>query len=187
MRFQRSALALVATATVALAAALPATGKDGVKATLERSIPLDAPAGTRLDVAWKLAYIDERGKRQAFGAGGLFVRLLSASGARPVTAFASGDRGAYRATAVVPEGGIGDVEFGLVGWQSGVDGTRRADAIFPITNDPLPDGIRASAPVPRASEDEDGSTTSWIVILVGGTLVALAVLGLRARPGPADL
>jgi hypothetical protein len=175
MRFQRSALALVATAAVALSAALPATGKDGVKATLKRSMPLDAPAGTRLDVAWTLAYVDERGKRQKFGAGGLFVRLLSASGAPPVTAFAREDHGIYRASAVVPEGGIGDVEFGLAGWQSGANGTRRADAIFPIANDPLPKGVRAAAPVARASE---------VLILVGGALVALAVLGLRGRPGP---
>jgi hypothetical protein len=178
MRLRRFALAAVA--AFALVAALPAAAKEGVEATLERSIPLDAPAGTRIDVAWTLAYPDEQEKRQSFGAGGLFVRLLSASGAEPETAFAGGDRGTYRATVVVPEGGIGDVELDLVGWQSDDSGTRRADAIFPITNDPLPGAARLLGP----AESGTGSATwTWTGTLVGGLLLAALTVALaRRRP-----
>lgn len=177
MRLRRFTPAVVGIAAMALAAPPPASAKEGVEATLASGIPLDAPAGTRLDVAWTLASIDEQGKRQPFGAGGLFVRLVSASGAQPETAFASGDRGTYEATVVVPKGGIGDVEFGLVGWQSGENGTRRADRIFPITNDPVPGGG-------GASERTGPGSATWILV-VAGLLSVLAYLAfplVRRRP-----
>jgi hypothetical protein len=169
-------LALAGIAAAGLVAVLPAFGKDGVRATLTSRVPLDAPAGTRLDIVWTLAYVDEKGRRRPFGAGGVFARLVSASGAQPETGFATGDRGSYRATVAVPEGGIGDIEFGLVAWQSGVNGTRRADAIFPIANDPLPGVRRASAAVRH-----DAGTPSWFPIVVCASLVmaALAVLATR--------
>jgi hypothetical protein len=177
---RRLAVAVLALAATTVVAAQTAAAKEGVEATLERSIPLDAPAGTRIDVAWALTYPDEQGKRQAFGAGGLFVRLLSASGAEPETAFGSGDRGSYRARVVVPEGGIGDVELGLVGWQSDESGTRRADALFPITNDPLPGAARVLAP---ADSGTGSPNWTWTGILVGGLLLAaLTVALVRHRP-----
>jgi hypothetical protein len=183
MRLRRFALTGVSIGALALVAALPAAAKEGVEATLTSSIPLDAPAATRLQVSWTLAYVED-GKRRPFGAGGLFVRLRSRSAAKAETAFASGDRGTYRATVVVPEGGIGDIEFGLVGWQSGENGTRRADRIFPITNDPLPGELRVSSPVSAAPDGGDGSTTVWVVILLGVALATPAVLVLLARRRP---
>jgi hypothetical protein len=144
----RLRVALLVVAAVVVVAALTAAGKEGVKATLRTSIPLDAKPGTRLRVAWTLWYVDEEGRRQPFGASGVFVRLLSASGAGAEEGFATGgpdERGEYAATVVVPEGGIGEVKIGLRGWRSDASGTRRADALFPITNDPLP-GLAASVP-----------------------------------------
>jgi hypothetical protein len=129
---RRFALAVLATATVPLVAVFPAAGKEGVEATLLTKIPLDAPARTRLQVAWRLTYLDH-GRRHPFGANGVFVRLTSAAGASAETGFASGN-GAYRATVAVPEGGIGDVEIGLQGWTNGAAGTRESDLVFPITN-----------------------------------------------------
>jgi hypothetical protein len=145
---------------VALVAALPAVAKEGVKATLTTSIPLDAPAGTRLHVGWTLASPDG----SPFGAGGIFVRLASASGARAETAFARGDTGGYTATVRVPEGGIGDVVIGIRGFTSGATGTHNADVLFPITNDPVPGTIRAA-----------GDSNTWIFVLVVGSLCLLAV------------
>jgi hypothetical protein len=162
------ALALLATAAVALVAALPAAGKEGVEATLLTSIPLDAPAGTRLEVAWTLTYRDH-GRRRPFGASGVFVRLTSAAGAGTETGFTSG-HGDYTATVVVPKGGIGDVQIGLRGWTSGPNGTRESDALFPITNDPLPGAVRSRAGWPR-----------WLVVLVVAPLALLAVLAVRQR------
>jgi uncharacterized protein with LGFP repeats len=58
-----------------LAAATPAAAKEGVEATLKTIIPLDAPAGARIPVAWTLAATtDEQGKPQPFDAGGIFMR-----------------------------------------------------------------------------------------------------------------
>jgi len=165
---RRFALVALAAAATALVAALPAAGKEGVEATLLTRIPLDAPAGTRLEVAWRLTYRDH-GRRRAFGANGVFVRLTSASGAGAETGLAGGT-GNYRATVVVPDGGIGDVQIGLQGWTSGPTGTHESDALFPITNDPLPGAPRSDAGWP-----------SWIVVLVAAPLAVLAVLVVRQR------
>lgn len=167
---RRFALAVLATAAAALVAALPAAGKEGVEATLLTRIPLDAPAGARLEIAWTLTYRDH-GRRRPFGASGVFVRLTSATGASSETGSTSGS-GDFRTTVVVPEGGIGDVQIGLRGWTSGPSGTRESDALFPITNDPLPGAARSR-----------GGWPSWIVILVAAPLAVLALLVvLQRRP-----
>jgi hypothetical protein len=166
---------VLALAAAALVAALPAAGKEGVRATLLTRIPLDAPPGTRLHVAWKLSYLDH-GRRRPFGAGGVFVRLTSASGGRAATGYASGD-GDYTATVVVPKGGIGDVQIGLQGWTSGPSGTRESDLLFPITNDPLPGAARVSRP--------DTGWPSWILVptVLGGLgLLGVAVVAAQRRP-----
>jgi hypothetical protein len=179
MSLRRFVLASAGFAALALAAALPTNAKEGVEATLKSTIPLDAPADTRLNVRWTLGYVED-GKWQPFGASGLYVRLRSATGAQPTTAWAGGDRGRYWAKVVVPKGGIGDIEFGLVGWQTDANGTRRADAIFPITNDPLPGDLRASS----ASDGRGDSSMIWLAILVGVTLATPALLRLLARRRP---
>jgi hypothetical protein len=152
-----------------LIAASPAAAKENVKATLTTPIRVDAPAGERLRVAWRLAYSDERGDERPFGAGGVYVRLVSASGAANV-GNARGDRGVYSARVVVPEGGIADVEIGLMGWRSGAGGTRRADMIFPITNDPLPGPARISI---GSGESE---WLPWLLVLVAGSFAAAALV-----------
>lgn len=180
MRSQPTAVVLVGVVAAALVAALPAAAKEGVNATLKTSIPLDAPAGTRLAVVWTLAAADGQGKPRPFDAGGIFVRLVSTSGVPGETVYANGDRGEYAATTVVPEGGIGDVQIGLVGWRTDANGTRRADAIFPITNDPVPGVRRLSSPLTLA----DADPLPWALVLVGGSLVlaGLAVALTRRRP-----
>jgi hypothetical protein len=161
---RRFALVLLGATATVLVAALPAAGKEGVRATLLTRIPLDAPAGTKLVVAWRLTYADHG---RPFGAGGVFVRLRSATGPSAETAFTSGD-GDYRASVVVPEGGIGDVQIGLRGWTSGPSGTRESDLLFPITNDPLPGAARVSRP--------GTGWPSWLVV-VPALLAGLALLG----------
>src|SRR5207237_536630 len=126
MRSRRFMLGLVASAAAALVAALPAAGKNGVEATLRTAIPLDAPAGTQLELAWTLSYVDH-GQRKPFGGGGIFVRLASASGKTAETGFARGDNGNYAAAVQVPKGGIGGVAIGIRGWTSGPTGTHRSD------------------------------------------------------------
>jgi hypothetical protein len=179
MRLRRLALVLVGIGAAALIAALPAGAKEDVKATLITDIPLDAPAGTQLKVAWTLFHVDENGERQPFGANGVFVRLLSTSGAASeegVAAVGAYDTGEYEATVVVPEGGIRDIELGLTGWVSDAKGTRRSDLIFPITNDPVP----SPAPISPAPEGpgpgtSDTTSSTRIVVLVL-SLVSMLVL-----------
>jgi hypothetical protein len=192
MSLRRSALVLVAAGMVALVAALPVSAKEDVKATLATSIPLDAPPGTQLTVAWRLFSVDEHGRREPFGANGVFVRLLSTSGATategvaPVGAHATGE---YEATVVVPEGGIRDIELGLAGWVSDAKGTRRSDLIFPITNDPIP----TPAPLvsPGAAPDAFGATSIEVLLGVASLLFGLVVLvvavALRRRRQDAPL
>jgi LPXTG-motif cell wall-anchored protein len=179
---RRFALALLGIAAAGLVAALPAAGKEGVKATLRTSIPLDAPAGTPLRVAWTLGYVDEHGRRQPFGGGGIFVRLRSASGAGAETGLARGTPGDYVATVLVPDGGIGDVAIGIHGWSDG----KPSDLLFPITNDPLPGPARvsSSASAQPVSERADTGSRTWIFVLVGAllsTLIVLAVVLMRRR------
>ena len=108
-------------------------------ATLTTPIPLDARAGTSFKVGWRL-FSAENGRRKPFGASGVFVRLLSASGGNAEEGFATahlGRTGEYTARVAVPSGGVGDIQIGLQGWTSGPAGARRSDHLFPITNNPL--------------------------------------------------
>jgi len=136
MHARRSVFICLVIAVAALAAALPAVGKDGVKATLTTRVPLTAPAGAKLRIAWSLTYRDEHGRRRPFGGEGIFVRLLGRSRGASKTAFAHGTAGGYAATVRVPEGGIRAIQIGIEGWSSGPNGMSRADELFPITNDP---------------------------------------------------
>jgi hypothetical protein len=138
-------------------------------------LPLSAKPGTHLRVGWTLASV-ENGRRHPFGASGVFVRLLSASGAPASRAFASGD-GTYTATVVVPDGGISDVQIGIRGWTSGPNGTRESDLLFPITNDPLPGAPRIASPGSApVSKPTNGDRAPWILAIVAGSLVAIGLL-----------
>jgi hypothetical protein len=184
MRVRSLAVAVAVLAVAALAAAVAAPAKEGVKAKLTSTIPLDASAGTRLRVSWTLRGADDNGRPYPFGANGVFVRLISASGAASTTGYApSGDyaNGRYAATVVVPDGGIGDVRIGLRGFSSGATGYRQSDMIFPITNDPMPGAARI---LPSGS----GGSTTWIVVLVAvAAACGLLTVAFRRQRGYAAL
>lgn len=167
-----------------LLAAPVVAGKEGVRARLEAPVPLSAQQGEKITIAWSLFYKD-RSERRPFGAGGLFVRLLSASGEQPTRAHGEGRRGRYVADVTVPEGGIGGIEFGLEGtrYVGGMPDTGRAenaDVFFPIVNDPFEQqggATPATSSPPRAPDSGEGLAT-WLV--VAGVLAAgVAFLKLR--------
>ena len=112
--------------------------KEGTNATLLNRVPLDARPGTRVRVAWRLT---EGGVHTAGAPADnrYYVRLLSATGARSTHADGQARDRRFVAIVRVPRGGIGDIEIRLRGWQITPGGSRRADALIPITNDPLPE------------------------------------------------
>lgn len=121
---------------VALATAGPVTGKEGMSATLLGHPQLDAQPGTLITVAWTLATTSAQA---ASGDDGRFyVRLVSATGARSTHAYGKLRNRRYVARVRVPRGGVDDIEIRLKGWQMWPGGSRRADALIPIANDPLP-------------------------------------------------
>jgi hypothetical protein len=187
MAVRRISLRVLGVAAVTLFAAHVALAKEGVKATLNTAIPLDAPAGTHVKVGFNLAYLDEQGRRRPFGANAVFVRLLSKTGAGAKTGVVpSGPYadGKYSTTVVVPDGGIRDIQIGLRGFTSGATGTRNADVLFRITNDPLPGIARVIVPA---------SGTNWrpwlLVVGFAGLLLVLTSLAFavvrRRTPGVA--
>ena len=164
----------------------PALAKGEVEATLKTRIPPNAFPGEQLTIAWKLVAADEDGKRRPFGAGGVFIKLLSASGGRATVAFAEGDGGRtgnFRASVIVPEGGIGGILIGLRGLASGPAGSRTSDLYFPVKNNPLPAAapaereVSGEAPPSRSREAESNSSASaWLGVLAITLSLALAGL-----------
>ena len=112
---------------LAVVVAMPALGKDGVRATLDAPVRLDTPAGKTLRVVWHLS----DGEGHAFGASGIYLRV-SRCGARPlrVPAKARRGRGRYSARFTVPKGGVRKLMVGLKGWRIIGERKERADAIF---------------------------------------------------------
>ena len=122
----------------ALVGAADAPTKEGARARLETKLPLAAPPGKTIDVAWSVDVPDASGGRRGFSARYMFVRLLSRTGAGSTLAFGR-ERpplsGRHVARAKVPAGGIGGVRVGLRG---------TTDVYFPLENDPFtsPGGVR---------------------------------------------
>jgi hypothetical protein len=199
----RSLAALASGALLVLVAAPAAVGKGAVRARLDRPVLVHAAAGETITVAWTLSYI-ESGERRPFGASGVFVRLLSASGGRPVTAYGKGRGtgphrsgvgvpGAYIARVRVPQGGIGGIKIGLRGWRitrgrkegGRIIGERkeRADVFFPIDNDPFANA-GATAGKPRngrsSGQGEDAGQRATLWLAGAGALGVLGgLLGVR--------
>jgi hypothetical protein len=167
----------LAVVLAALVAAAPAAAKEGVKATLQSKIPLAAEPGTKMEVRWTLWLVD-RGERRPFGAGDVFVRLVSATGEGSETALTSGS-GDYAATVTIPKGGIGDVQIGLRGFSDATPKPKSADMLFPITNDPMPGPAHVATAKPRASAGSDSHATAWSLVAAGGALSAFCLLVLR--------
>jgi hypothetical protein len=128
-------LALLAALLAAAVAATAAPAKDGAVARLTTRLPLHAAPGTTIRIGWTVTISDGHGGRRGFGAGGMFVRLLSRTGAHPTKADARALKvvGRYSARIKVPKGGMGGIRFGLRAWND----YGEADWIFPLQNDPF--------------------------------------------------
>ncbi|HEV8687053.1 MAG TPA: hypothetical protein VGQ84_07235 [Gaiellaceae bacterium] len=131
----------------ALALAVAASPKEGARARLTTEVPLGAATGTSVRVAWTVTVPDGNGPRRPFNAIGMFVRLLSRTGADPTTGVATPtahEDGRYDARVVVPAGGIGGIRAGLRG---------STEIFFPVENDPFisPQGVRCDVQAVRST------------------------------------
>ena len=134
----RLALVVVAVSGAALATVTFASAKEGAQARLTTIVPRGAAPGTTIRVQWTVEVPDGKEGRRPFNAIGMFVRLLSRTGAPSTVGFASPtahEDGHYAADVSVPTGGIGGVRMGLRG---------STDVFFPLENDPFtsPGGVR---------------------------------------------
>jgi hypothetical protein len=125
-------LVLLSLTVLAALAAVPAAApKEGAQAVLTTTVPLGAKAGSTVEIAWTVTVPDEAGRRHPFNAIGMFVRLLSRTGAPSTIGFATPtahEDGRYDARVAVPSGGIGGLRAGLRG---------STDVVFPVVNDPF--------------------------------------------------
>jgi hypothetical protein len=170
-------LAVLIGVSLSLVAA-PAHGKSGVRARLNSSAPLAAEPGEKVTLKWTLGYRDEWQRwRPRFDACGVFVRLLSASGARPTVGFDSDGAcrthpgGNYAATVEVPEGGVGAIKIGLRG---------TTEVFFPLDRGPR----EASAAAPGPTLEVASATSLPVRLLLGLACAAVAALALAAAVRP---
>jgi hypothetical protein len=148
----RIAAFITAVLLAALVLAPGGSSKEAARARLLTHLPLAAKPGSTIQVRWSVDVPDERGGRRPFGASGMFVRLLSRTGAPSTVGLADGG-GRFQTTMRVPSGGIGGVRVGLRGTSCGGSGCRASDAIFPLVNDPFrsPGGVRCDVAALRAT------------------------------------
>jgi hypothetical protein len=144
---------------LALVAVGSAGAKDSVEATILSAIPKHATPRSRLHVEWRLAELDSG---RAFGAGGVFIRLIGAHGVTSTADAAESQPGRFAANVVVPAGGIHQIRIGLHGFASTPQGTKHADAFFRIVNNPLGDvwtPLRRPLRVPTLGPDRACAVT----------------------------
>lgn len=178
---RRSASAIGVTA-VALAWLAPAAvaKEEGVRARLVAPLALDAAPGETVTVAWRLRA--PGGRR--FDAGGIFVRLRGAAGARSAKVLGRDIAGRYVALVRVPRGGIRGIDIGLHGIRYLGAGPGRgrgfdADVYFPLDNDPFAGRAPRRARAAPAAATRGGVAAGWLAAL-GALAAGAAVLGTRA-------
>jgi len=115
---------LVLAMVVALIAVGSAVAKEGAQAHLLAPLPAHPAPGTAITVHWTVDVPGDDGKRVPFGAIGMFVRLIGASGASTIATAPQTDGPPYSVRIRVPRGGIRVIRFGLHG---------STDIFFPLS------------------------------------------------------
>ena len=135
----RLVLAVLLAGVAALAAASPALSKEGARAHLTSALPLDSAPGTTIRVRWTVDVPNDKGDRIPFGAGQMFVRLLSRTGGDATSGFTNTNQGRNTADVVIPAGGIGGIRIGLRGTTDTAEqgSPRDPNLYFPLVNDPF--------------------------------------------------
>jgi hypothetical protein len=156
-RLRISAAPAAAIAIVAMLAG-PALAKEGAIAKLDTVVRRDAEPGSTLEIGWSIFMAVDGEMRPIFGSP-TYVRLVSPDGTSTTEAAGhetSFESGHYRASIVVPAGGIGDLILGMRGeacYAGG--GCQRADYVFRLNDDALVRGV----PVPAARAAASATTS----------------------------
>jgi hypothetical protein len=118
--------------------ATPALAKGGVVARVLTPISRDARPGTTVTVVWTL-YAVESGSRRPWSHAGPFIRLIGPEGSSSARVYATEPRpGRYRATVMIPRGGVRRVVIGLMGRRCiPGEGCWIAPSRFPIVGAPF--------------------------------------------------
>jgi len=205
MRHVRPIVATLLALGLALSAIGTALAKgEAATLTLDDPLPVDAPPGSEVEIAWTLDILDGDGTTEPFSAEGVYVRSTPASGA-PVEVVARQDRtGHYIASVTVPPDGLGAVVIGLQGTACLANGEcSRADEIFMTAKagsrggvfpiDPVAKPPTAGQPAPRPAAVPPAPTATVApdpAVLVLALLGSLGVLGaffIRRRSGTATV
>jgi hypothetical protein len=123
--------ALLLAAAIAVLAVPPAWAKEGAQAHLLAPLPARLLVGSLITVRWSVDVPGTRGRRQPFGAIGMFVRLLGRDGAS-TRATAPQYEPPYQVRIRVPAGGIRRIRFGLMGASCGPSGCKPSPMFFPL-------------------------------------------------------
>jgi hypothetical protein len=188
---------------VSAAGAVMAKG-EAAKLTLDDPLPVDAPPGSEVVIAWTLGVMTGEGTTEPFSAEGVYVRLTPASGS-PVEVIARQDRtGHYIASVTVPSGGLGAVVIGLQGSGCLASGEcTRADEIFMTAKagsrggtlpvDPVAEPPTAVQPAPQPAAMTPAPATTvaldpavvLLAVLGGAGILGALVIFRRSRPATA--
>jgi hypothetical protein len=118
-------------AVFAVLAAPAASAKEGAQEHLLARLPAHPRAGSLITIRWSVDVPGTPGKRQPFGAIGMFVRLRSRSGVT-TNATAPQYEPPYHVSIRVPAGGIRSIRFGLMGTSCGPSGCKPSPMFFPL-------------------------------------------------------
>jgi len=123
--------ALLLAGVIAVLAAPAASAKEGAQAHLLAPLPAHPLAGSLISVRWSVDVPGTPGTRRAFGAIGMFVRLLGRDGAS-TNATAQQYEPPYHVRIRVPVGGIRGIRFGLMGTGCAPSGCKPSPIFFPL-------------------------------------------------------
>jgi hypothetical protein len=174
----RTIAGLFAVGALLALAVSPVVAKEGAIAKLETFVHRDAQPGSTIEVGWSVFQISGD-KQTPISGTPFYVRLTGPDGSSneaPGMETPSGS-GQYRATIVVPRGGIQDITVALAGtacYEGG--GCQRADYTFPLTDDALVSGTPVGITTAVTPATATGSVSNGLAQLVA-IGVAIALMG----------
>lgn len=201
MRHRSLAALPLAAALVLAPAAVTMAKEQDARASLVTLLPRDATPGSTIDVEWNVFFV---GDGQPFGSEGMFIELTGPAGAvTRATAVQDTDWSKpYRASVVVPAGGIAKVQLGMRG-AGDIYGDIYFDRIGQIfaglpavtapprsavdpAVEPAPAGnatTPAAATAPATAPEPDGRLALLVALAAG--IVLLLPMAIRRRNGAA--